>query len=296
MVDAEEGGEMNDDGGDGMDIDNAPVNPNDSGSQIFDSIYPRGKVWNKFGAATVKTWNRDKVILYLPNLPTTFDSQWGQNPNFTVPLFQALRDALEGPDAVVNLTGLGADRSCDRVLGNEDAGRLFATLYADHRRLYTSRNRLNSVELGRPITNKQHSEEQALWQALNRLVPDVNHGNSRWLWDLLREASRKWMDTRFRNLRNNARLYNDGTPRATIDLPRQPFATAARVEMINSFIHGGDLRLDALMCQLEYGTARYRDRAYNRYLEELFQSYYGMSSEVGIWLCKSCASIAPLPP
>ncbi|KAL2272147.1 hypothetical protein FJTKL_07588 [Diaporthe vaccinii] len=289
VMDAGEGGEMDDKEGDEMDIDDGSVNDNNSGSATYSAIYDRAKVWNKYGADRVKTWSRSKIILYLPNLPSTFDSQWDQNPNFTVPLFQALRDALEGPDAVVDLTGLGADQGYNRVLGNRAAGRLFATLYGHNRRLFASKKsaiqNLKRIEGQRPIADKQHTEEQALWQSLLRLDPDVDKAS--WVWELLREASRRWMDTRFRNLRMNARRYNDGTPRDVSDLPTQPFGTAARVEIINTFVHGGDLRLDALMCQLNFGPARHRNRGYGPYMEELFEYYYGMSSEVGIWLSEN---------
>lgn len=295
---AEEGGEMDDEEGDEMEIDGGPVNDNSNGSVSNTAMYDRANVWNKYGADRVKTWSRSKIILYLPNLPRTFDNQWDQNPNFTVPLFQALRDALEGPDAVMDLTSLGADRGSSRVLGNREAGRLFATLYGQQRRFFASRKtaalHLRKTEAQRPIADKRHPEEQDLWRSLLRLEPEAHQAS--WVWELLREAGRRWMDTRFRNLRINARRYNDGTPRAVSDLPAQPFGTAAHVEMINSFVHGGDLRLDALMCRLNFGSARHRHRDYDPYMEELFDYYYGMSSEVGIWLCKSIASIAPSPP
>lgn len=277
-----------------MDIDDDSVNVNDA----LGSFYDRNKILNRFGADKVKTWNRDKVILYLQNLPKTFDSQWDQNPQFTQPLLQALRDALEGPDAVVNLTELGAAAGCNRVLGNADAGRVFAAIYSNHRGLLTSntsvKERVRKLERQRPVINDNAWEEKGMWNGFKRLCPDSDQAE--WVWDLLRIASRKWMDVRFRNLRNSVRVDSNGDQRKPADIPKEPFGNLDKGNMVNTFIHGGDLRLDALMLQLGFARARYQNQMNTQYMEDLFQSLYGMSSEAGVWLCKSLVSVGPLPP
>lgn len=278
-----------------MDIDD-PANANTPVGPIFF----RSRIWNKYGADNVKRWNRDKIILYLPNLPKTFDSGWDQNPQFTEPLFQALRDALEGPDAVMNLAELGAHPSLTRVLGNTDAGKIFARIHTQQRSLSTSstsyKTRLEKTEGQRALVDTQDPEEQGMWQGLQRICPDMDRSD--WVWELLRTASRKYMDVRFRNLKANNRYYNDGTLRASQHLPREPSDTGTRTSIMNNFfIHGGDLRFDALIWSLDFGTARYKHWGNEKaYMDGLFEYYYGMKTEVGVWLCKSFASTRPPPP
>lgn len=256
------------------------------------------KIRNVYAAHNVKNWNRDKIILYLPNLPKVSGTslKLEDNKDITKKAMDALKHAFEGPDAVMNLTELGADSDCTRVLGNEDAGRLFQALHSTHKDLLTSRTSirryLRQARSRLTVIKNTAGSGGRMWESLTRLAPDMD--KSKWVWDLLRQSSRSWMDARFRVLRSAARFDEDGTYHND-GLPslKAPWGFGTRVELVNAMIHGGNLRLDALMCQLRFGSVRYLFDAYDPFLEKCFLNYYGMSSEVGIWLCKSFGPIAP---
>lgn len=276
-------GDRNDDD---IDVDDA----NDDSPMDSNLMYGRFKIRNRHGASQVRGWSRDKILLFLKDLPTTFDDQWAQNPAFTQPVSQALRDAIEGPDAVMNLTELGAEQDCGRVLGNEAAGRLFEPIFGSHRQIEASggasRERINQIQRHLPLLPGGRGVMDG---KLATLAPDTS--NADWLWDLLRNASRMWLDVRFRNLRDIGRYNAEGKNAAGVRLPS---TLIARAELVNAMVHGGDLRMDALMCQLDFGLARYEAPAYTTFLENLFRNTYGMTSEDGVWLCKSLDSIASL--
>lgn len=281
-------------GGGGGNEDN---NNNNNSTRAPGATYPRHRVWNQFGAGNAAAFSREKVVLYLKNLPEVIDDQWEQNEAITQLLLQAFRDAIEGPEAVIDLTRLGAPPSCNRVLGNADAGQLFEALHAARQGLLTSSssfgNQLALVKQCLPV-NQGHMLDR-----LRTLAPDETANSSGWLWEFLRSAVRNFMDVRVRHMNKQAGYNEDGLPWDENRRNRitEPDNMPEYVEMTNGFVHGGDLRFDALMSELGFGNARY-GQGYDNYLRALFRRMYGMTSATAIWLCKLCSSTAPrlVPP
>lgn len=273
--------------GSSMDVDNPNNDANNDSTMDDNFMYGRVKIRSRHGANQVRRWPRDKILLFLKDLPADFDEQWSQNPAFTQPVEQALRDAIEGPDAMMNLNELGAEPDCARVLGNEAAGRLLEPIFGKHRQLEVSgsatRERVDRIKRHLPLVPEGNG---AMDGKLATLAPDAS--NADWLFDLLRNASRMWLDVRFRHLRDVGRYTADGgLDSRTVRLPP---TLQVRGELINGMVHGGDVRMDALMCQLDFGYARYEHATYTPFLENAFRNTYGMTSEKAVWLCKSFAS------
>lgn len=283
---------------DEMDFDKLQINDDNNKTDIPPVTVGLWNIRNVYAAHNVNDWQRNKIILYLPNLPkvTGTSLKLEDNEEFTRIALGELKKAFEGPDAVMDLTELGAGSDCTRVLGNEDAGKLFQALHSTHKDLLTSetstRRILLQVQSRLPLVKTPSRTGGRMWESLQRIAPDLE--KSDWIWHLLRQASKNWMDTRFRVLRNSLRRDDDGKFHSTgIPSIQAPSGLGSRVELVNSMIHGGNLRLDALMCQLRFGSTRYLYNDYDSYMEDCFQMYYGMTSEVAIWLCKSFAPIAP---
>lgn len=290
---------LDDDDDDDMGFDKLQIyDDNNNKTDIPPVTVGKLKIRNVYAAHNVRNWKRDKIILYLPNLPkvTGTSLELRDNDEIRKMAVEELKKAFEGPDAVMDLTALGADSDCTRVLGNEDAGRLFQALHSTHKDLLTSRTSTGKIlrQATSRLTLVKNSSRSGgrMWESLNRLAPDMD--KSDWIWDLLRQTSRCWMDTRFRVLRNSLRRDEDGKFFPTgIPSIEGPTGLGTRVDLVNGMIHGGNLRLDALMCQLRFGSTRYLYKDYDSYMEDCFKMYYGMTSEVAIWLCKSFAPIAP---
>lgn len=284
-------------GGGGGNENNNNNNNNNNSTRAPGATYPRHKVWNEYGAGNARAFSRDKVILFLKELPETIDDQWEQNEAITQPLLRAFRDAIEGPEAVVNLTRLGAPPEYTRVLGNANAGQLFEALHAARQGLLTSStsfdNKLALVKSCLPV-NQGHMLDR-----LRTLAPDETANSSGWLWEFLRTAVRSFMDVRVRHMNKQAAFNEDGLPWDATRRNRitEPAEMPEYVEMTNGFVHGGDIRFDALMSELGFGNARY-GLGYDNYLRALFRRMYGMTSATAIWLCKLCSSTAPrlVPP
>lgn len=228
-------------GGGGNEDDN---NNNNDGARAPGATYPRHKVWNEYGAGNAKAFSRGTVVLFLENLPETIDEQWEQNEAITQPLLQAFRDAIEGPEAVVNLTRLGASPFYNRVLGNAEAGKLFETLHAARQGLLTSSssfgNRLAQVKKFLPVNQGR------MLDRLRALAPDETADSSGWLWELLASATRSFMDVRVRHLNRQAAYHPDGVLYETkqANPTQEEDSMPEYVEMTNGFVHGGDIRLE----------------------------------------------------
>lgn len=283
-------------------IRSGPPDPGSAATASGGVQIDRFKIRNTHGADKVKNWSRSNIILHVKGLPThaNYDT-WETDALFTGPIMQAAREAIEGPDAIIDLAELGADRRLDQVLGNEDAGRLFQALYSKHRDSLTSSTsfsqRLQETQNRLPVAPVQ--ADAPMWDRLKELAPDM--AQSGWLWELLRDACKLWMDTRFRALRDHTSNTIGANTTGYVPIPPAsiryfPDGMSPRSAMITGFIHGGDLRFDALMCHLSFGEARHQRRRFDRYMRGLYTYYYGMDAEVGIWLCKSSVSIVPIPP
>lgn len=282
---------------DEIDFDKLQIN-DDNRTDIPPVTVGSWNIKSVYAAQNVNDWPRDKIILYLPNLPkvTGTSLKLADHEEFTRIALGELKKAFEGPDAVMDLTALGAGSDCARVLGNEDAGKLFQALHSTHKDLLISRtstqSMLRQVQSRLPLVKTPSRTGGRMWESLQRIAPDED--KSDWIWHLLRQASRNCMDTRFRVLRNSVRRDEDGKFYSTgIPSIQAPNGIGTRVELVNAMIHGANLRLDALMCQLRFGAMRYLYNEYDSYMEDCFRMYYGMTSEVAIWLCKSFAPIAP---
>ncbi|KAL1857662.1 hypothetical protein Daus18300_010182 [Diaporthe australafricana] len=59
-----------------------------------------------------------------------------------------------------------------------------------------------------------------------------------------------------------------------------------RNAMINCRVHGGNLRVDAVICQIKYGDYRHGDANYDVFFKDHFKKMYHSSPNDGYWLAK----------
>lgn len=258
----------------------------------FDYMHNKIQIRSKHGAPETARWSRRNLLLFLRGLPNT-NERLDRNRAYTEATLQALREADE-PEGIMNLTRLGAKTGFERVLGNAEAGRLFEAIYA-RSCINTAAGRNHSTQMNQvrsrlPIV--PFETQTILGQNFMGLFPD---GGPDWVWTLLRSACYSGLDVRYRSLREGGQIDDEGNPGFNVVPPSEfPAFVGYRAEQVNAMIHGGDLRLDALICQLEFANTRYGPMGFTDFYETLFKHVYGMSSEVALWLCKSIALIAPI--
>lgn len=250
----------------------------------YNYMYDRTKIKNQHGANTVASWRRNNLLLFLTNLPNV-NENWYQNPAYTEAAIQAIRDATE-PDGIMDLTSLGARDGLERVLGNAPAGQLFQAIRERSLQVAATSAKysreLPQVYAGLPVNPRLTDRVSS---NLMKLAPQGIRAN--WVWELLRQASRTWWDVRYRTLRESTQFNSEGQRENMVPFEELPMFVAYHADQINALIHGGDIRLDAFLCQLEYSEERYGFPDYVAYLERMFKNLYGMDSEVAVWLCKS---------
>lgn len=260
-----------------------PTNENDP--LRYNYMSGRTKIKNQHGANTVASWRRNNLLLFLTNLPTISEN-WYQDPAYTAAAIQAIRDATEGPDGIMDLSSLGARDGLERVLGNAPAGQLCEAIRQRSRQVAASSAKysreLPQVYASLPVNPRLTDRVST---NILRLAPQGIGAN--WVWELLRQATRTWWDVRYRALRESTLRNSQGDRENMVPYEELPLYVGYHADHINALIHGGDIRLDAFLCQLEYSDERYGSPDYVQYLERMFRHLYGMGSDVAVWLCKS---------
>lgn len=269
----------------------APGPAPDPDPSRFNYMHDRTKIRNQHGRREVASWPRNNLFLFLGNLPSA-SGKWYQNQAYTAAAIQAIRDATEGPDGIMDLTSLGARGGLGRVLGNAPAGQIFEDIRERSRQVAAASVRDSREVREIPQLYRSLPVNLRLDNAVSRnLLKVAPQGTGTvWVWDLLRQAMRTGWDIRYRALREGTLYDSDGKRRSVIPFEELPPYVAFHGDQINGMAHGGDLRLDALLCQLEYSSDRYGSPDYIAYLERMFRHLYGMDSNVAIWLCKSLPS------
>lgn len=275
------------------------------------------------GKKLVEDTIRNNVLLYLEKL-TNEEATNTAGDSFGAKLSSAVTGALDpvaGPEAVVDLSSYSFDDLT--IFGNKEAGELMAVLLGllddgGGKRIGEMKEKKKAVEQALaslqsliPITTAGQKDLSKQLQALigdtsdDGNDTDVSMGDAGdedagdedgdgddeagdeddddsdaqdagWLYGILWTSCLQWMDARLRQMRafanatNNKRLLPDS------------FQT--RGQMINTRVHGGDLRVDAIISQINYGNIRHADGNYDVFFQDGFKRMYNLSIDDGLWL------------
>lgn len=233
---------------------------------------------------------RNNVLLFLQNLSDEEAQNYSQK-KFESTLSSAVAGALDpgvGPEAVVDLREHGYDNTI--LYANKQGGQLMASLLSliddnaegllakMRQNLDDQKSRADQVEqtLGYlqgliPISPAGQSHLSMDIEALEE--PGANYG---WMYGVLWGAVMQWMDARLRQMR----MYGQATGRG----PKEPPSLDERTKMINTRVHGGDLRVDAIICMISFGDHRHADPHYQRFFKDAFVEMYQLRVDDGYWL------------
>lgn len=73
-------------------------------------------------------------------------------------------------------------------------------------------------------------------------------------------------------------------PRHVGNAPQEPTTLQGCLRMVNTRIHGRNLRVDALIYKMQFGLDSYADGNYDVYIDEAVKKTYEMSVDDGYWL------------
>ncbi|KAK2604416.1 hypothetical protein N8I77_007350 [Diaporthe amygdali] len=233
---------------------------------------------------------RNNVLLFLQNLSDEEAQNYSQK-KFESTLSSAVAGALDpgvGPEAVVDLREHGYDNTI--LYANKQGGQLMASLLNlidDNAEGLLAKMRQNlDVEKARadkveqtlaylqgliPISPAGQSHLSMDIEALEE--PGANSG---WMYGVLWAAVMQWMDARLRQMR----MYGQATGRG----PKEPPSLDERTKMINTRVHGGDLRVDAIICMISFGDHRHADPHYQGFFKDAFVEMYQLKVDDGYWL------------
>lgn len=244
------------------------------------------------GKKLVEGTIRNNVLLYLEKLT----NEEATNPagiSFQGKLSSAVAGALDplvGPEAVADLSSYGFQDLT--VFGNKGAGELMAALLSilddgggqrlgeiqqslDHEKgkRQQAEDALGRLQQLIPISDVGQQNLASNLEALEKPVQDAA-----WLYKILWNACLLWMDARLRALRSYQRHLENN--------PAEPRSARSRAQMINYRMHGGNLRVDALMAALDFGYYRHYDAQYDGWIRSSFQKMYKLTIADGLWLGK----------
>lgn len=89
------------------------------------------------------------------------------------------------------------------------------------------------------------------------------------------------MDVRLRFMRGHHRLTVAQKGQGALV---EPPSLDLRQRLINTRVHGGNLRTDVALAKLHYGEHRHADGTYDTFSEQLFSRIYGLTVAHGLWL------------
>lgn len=240
---------------------------------------------------------RNNVLLFLEKLKDEEAKDPGGDA-FQAKLSSAVAGALDpvvGPETLIQLSDYGFEGLT--LFGNKNAGELLtpilnladdggaktigelqANLDKQKGQLDKKKERIEKVEKTlsylqqlipiNPAGQKGLADDL---EALERPVQDAA-----WLYELLWTSCLLWMDARLRQLRMYTRMEQKST--------LEPANALSRAEMINSRIHGGNLRVDAVIGAIDFGYYRHNSASYDTYFRDCFQKMYNLSLAEGLWL------------
>lgn len=267
------------------------------------------------GKKLVEQTIRNNVLLFLQKL-TDEEATDTAGPGFNGRLSSAVSGALDplvGPEAVIDLSSYDGFVDDPTIFANRDAGQLMATLLTlmdggeggaqalagmqkrlddKDQELQTTRERKeqvkNTLAYFQTLIPLQDAGQKEFLKQLRGIASDIE--NAGWLYGILWTSCLQWMDARLRQIRAYGFATNHHlTQRA----PPQPQSWEERSQMINIRIHGGDLRVDAIMCAIKFGEIRHNDANYDVFLRDSFKRMYNLSASDGLWLgeCQSQAVV-----
>lgn len=233
------------------------------------------------GKKIVRETIRNNVLLFLEKLK---DDE-AKNPSgaqFQSKLLSAVASALDpnlGPQFYTELSDYGFEGL--ELFGNKEASNLITPLLnlvdETQKQLDTKTEIKARVESTlaylQTLIPVSQAGQQSLAQRLEALDSDADAG---WLYGILWNSCLQWMDARLRQMRS----YGNSTK----NQEQEPPNFDIRNRMINIRVHGGDLRVDAVICQINFGDIRHNDGNYDVFFRESFKKMYNISIADGLWL------------
>ncbi|KAI3399052.1 hypothetical protein diail_7852 [Diaporthe ilicicola] len=252
------------------------------------------------GKQLVNETPRKNILLFLEKLSDEEAKNYSGR-NFQSKLAAAVSGAADpvlGPEAVIDLHNYGYDDTI--VFANKQGGQLMAALLSmlddgGEKRLAEMQNKVDEQKKKADDEESKKDKVEQTLAYLQSLIPLSRAGrrdlaetlesldgplqDAGWLYGVLWGATLQWMDVRLRQVRAYGK-YLSGTP------PKEPDFLQERIRMINGRIHGGNLRVDAIITRIKFGDHRHADANYDKFFLESFKRMYHLSKEDGYWLAK----------
>lgn len=236
------------------------------------------------GRKIVRETIRNNVLLFLEEL----EDDEAQNPagaNFQSKLLSAVASALDpnlGPQFYTELSDYGFEGL--ELFGNRDASDLITPLLnlVDETQKELDTKTENKARVEKTLAYLQtlipvsQAGQQGLAARLEALDSDAD-ADAGWLYGILWNACLQWMDARLRQQRSHG-IHIEKRARP------QPPHVKERNQMINTRVHGGDLRVDAVMCHINFGKIRHNNGNYDVFFKESFKKMYNLNITDGLWL------------
>lgn len=252
------------------------------------------------GKKLVEETVRNNSLLFLERLKDE-EAKNTAGTSFQAKLAAAAAGAMDpvvGPEAVIDLSTYSFEDLT--IFGNKEAGQLMAGLLSLIDDGGNSRFDEMKQEMQKGLDEKdkqlekekEHKEKVENSLAyLQALIPISQSGqrglatrlealdsdkDAGWLYGILWNSCLQWMDTRLRQMR----AYGDHLKIK----PMEPLSLSERSQMLNIRVHGGDLRVDAIISQISFGDIRHLDGNYDFFFHESFKRMYNLSIDDGLWL------------
>lgn len=233
------------------------------------------------GKKIVRETIRNNVLLFLEKL----QDEEAKNPSgakFKRTLSSAVASALDpnlGPQFYTELSDYGFEGL--ELFGNKEASNLITPLLnlVDETQKELEKKKENKARVEKTLAYLQtlipvsQAGQQGLATHLEALDSDADAG---WLYGILWNSCLQWMDARLRQIRSYGIHIKNSAP--------EPPDISKRNQMINIRVHGGDLRVDAVICQINFGKIRHSDGNYDDFFQKSFKKMYNLSIDDGIWL------------
>lgn len=251
---------------------------------------------------------RNNVLLFLEKLKDE-EANDPAGDAFQAKLSSAVAGALDsvvGPEALIHLSNYDIEGLPVTVFGNKEAGELLTPILnlvddGGAKRIGELQANLDNQKVqldqqkGQLDKKKERIEKVEKTLAyLQQLIPINPAGqkgladdlealepvqDAAWLYELLWTSCLLWMDARLRQLRMFTRM-EQTNKKSTLE----PGNAGSRAEMINSRVHGGNLRVDAVIGAIDFGYYRHNSASYDTYFRDCFQKMYNLSLAEGLWL------------